>query len=181
MDYKYIEQLLDRYWEAETTLEEERVLKAFFAQSEMPEHLLPLRQLFETQETLAKATLSDDFEAKILQKVEATIDTDAKPSAPIVVKAIRPTFAQRLRPFYNAAATIALFLLVGGAVQHSFNTTEPTWKVGSETQQGAPVADADSIRESLKTLRHVGSEAPTATAGDSAKALQKAKPFTPTE
>ena len=27
MDYKYIEQLLDRYFEAETTLKEEQILK----------------------------------------------------------------------------------------------------------------------------------------------------------
>ena len=29
MDYKYIEQLLDRYFRAETTLQEEQILKAF--------------------------------------------------------------------------------------------------------------------------------------------------------
>jgi hypothetical protein len=34
MDYKYIEQLLDRYFEAETPLKEEEILKAFFEQSE---------------------------------------------------------------------------------------------------------------------------------------------------
>ena len=33
MDYKYIEQLLERYWECETTPQEERILKAFLAKS----------------------------------------------------------------------------------------------------------------------------------------------------
>jgi hypothetical protein len=37
MDYKYIEQLLERYWECETTLQEEAILRAFFSQPEMPE------------------------------------------------------------------------------------------------------------------------------------------------
>ncbi|MBQ4446467.1 MAG: pyruvate ferredoxin oxidoreductase, partial [Prevotella sp.] len=32
MDYKYIEQLLERYWQGMTTLEEERILRAFFSQ-----------------------------------------------------------------------------------------------------------------------------------------------------
>ena len=32
MDYKYISQLLERYWNVETTLEEEEILKAFFRQ-----------------------------------------------------------------------------------------------------------------------------------------------------
>ena len=36
MDYKYITQLLDRYWKCETTLEEEEILKAFFCQKDVP-------------------------------------------------------------------------------------------------------------------------------------------------
>ena len=34
MDYKYIEQLLERYFAAETSLEEEHILRAFFSQKE---------------------------------------------------------------------------------------------------------------------------------------------------
>ena len=30
MDYKYIEQLLERYWNCETSLEEEQILRSFF-------------------------------------------------------------------------------------------------------------------------------------------------------
>ena len=48
-DYKYIEQLLERYWECQTTLEEESILRTFFAQDEIPMHLLPYRQLFIAQ------------------------------------------------------------------------------------------------------------------------------------
>ena len=49
MDYKYIEQLLERYFEAETTLKEEQILKAFFEQNDedMPESLRQYRSLFE--------------------------------------------------------------------------------------------------------------------------------------
>jgi len=39
MDYLYIEQLIDRYFEAATTIEEERILRAFFSQREVPQHL----------------------------------------------------------------------------------------------------------------------------------------------
>ena len=38
MDYVYIEQLIDRYFEAATTLEEERILRAFFSQRDGPQH-----------------------------------------------------------------------------------------------------------------------------------------------
>ena len=32
MDYKYIEQLLERYWNCETSAEEEQILRIFFQQ-----------------------------------------------------------------------------------------------------------------------------------------------------
>ena len=46
MDYKYITQLLERYWKAETTLEEENILRAFFSQTSVPEELRQYRCLF---------------------------------------------------------------------------------------------------------------------------------------
>ena len=36
MDYKYINQLLERYWNCETSLEEEGILRAFFSQKDVP-------------------------------------------------------------------------------------------------------------------------------------------------
>ena len=46
MDYKYISQLLDRYWQGETTLEEEQILRSFFSQLCIPEELQKYRSLF---------------------------------------------------------------------------------------------------------------------------------------
>ena len=46
MDYKYIEQLLERYWEGETTLQEESILRTFFSQPEVPENLRKYQPLF---------------------------------------------------------------------------------------------------------------------------------------
>ena len=40
MDYKYIEQLVERYWNCETTTEEERILRTFFSQKDVPVQLL---------------------------------------------------------------------------------------------------------------------------------------------
>lgn len=162
MDYRYIEQLLERYWIAETTLEEERILRAFFAQKELPNELLPLQPLFQATHEHTQARLSDDFEARLLAQVEAT----SSPS-PRIVKALRPSLFERLRPMYNAAAAIALFLLVGGAVQHAFQTT-PThrYAIGNTENSQDILATSDSIREDLKTLRRVGKELPTATTID---------------
>ena len=46
MDYKYIEQLMERYWEGETTLQEENILRTFFSQPEIPEEFQKFQALF---------------------------------------------------------------------------------------------------------------------------------------
>ena len=46
MDYKYIEQLLERYWKAETSIEEEDILRAFFSQQDIPAALKQYQPLF---------------------------------------------------------------------------------------------------------------------------------------
>ena len=46
MDYKYIEQLLERYWDCNTTTQEEQILHAFFSQEDIPESLAQYREVF---------------------------------------------------------------------------------------------------------------------------------------
>lgn len=111
MDYKYIEQLLERYWNCETTPEEEDILRTFFSQKEVPAHLLRYRSLFVYEQTIKKAKLSDDFDEKILKLIESE-------EAPVKAKTI--SFTQRMRPLFKAAAVIAILLTLGNAAQHSF-------------------------------------------------------------
>ena len=70
MDYKYIEQLLERYWQCETSLEEESELRAFFSKGEIPAHLLQYRDLFVYQQVQRETGLGEDFDARILAQVE---------------------------------------------------------------------------------------------------------------
>ena len=46
MDYKYIEQLMERYWRCETSLQEEEILRTFFTQENVPAELLSYKDLF---------------------------------------------------------------------------------------------------------------------------------------
>ena len=101
MDYKYIEQLLERYWNCETSLEEEQILRSFFRQKEVPAHLLRYKQLFAYQEAEKEIGLSNDFDDRILSQVE-------KP----VVKAKRLTMRARFMPLYKAAAMIAVLFVM---------------------------------------------------------------------
>ena len=110
MDYKYIEQLLERYWQCETSLEEESELRAFFSKGEIPAHLLQYRDLFVYQQVQLVVGLGEDFDARILAEVE-----------PTVVKAKRLTLIGRFIPLFKAAAVIAIILSLGNVAQHSFS------------------------------------------------------------
>lgn len=73
MDYKYIEQLLERYWNCETSLEEEQILRSFFHQKEIPAHLLRYKAMFAYQEIEKERGLGSDFDAKVLAWVEKPV------------------------------------------------------------------------------------------------------------
>ena len=69
MDYKYIEQLLERYWECQTTLDEEAILRTFFRQEDVPASLLPYRLLFLEEDALASEHVGKEFQEKVLRLV----------------------------------------------------------------------------------------------------------------
>ena len=54
-EYKEIENLIERFFEGQTSNEEERELYAFFSSENIPEHLLPYRPVFAYFETGIKA------------------------------------------------------------------------------------------------------------------------------
>lgn len=111
MDYRYIEQLLERYWNCETSLEEEQILRSFFRQKEIPAHLLRYKQLFAYLEAEKEAGLGNDFDSKVLAQIE-------KP----VVKAKHLTMRARFMPLFKAAAMIAVLFVMGTVVQRSMES-----------------------------------------------------------
>lgn len=121
MDYKYIEQLLERYWECQTTLEEETILRSFFAQDDIPASLLPYRDLFTAESQMAHEHLNDDFDQRLMAKIGMT---NTKPCIDTQVISI----TQRLAPLWRAAAIVAVVLTIGMAAQQGFrhNAEETT-------------------------------------------------------
>lgn len=122
MDYKYIEQLLDRYFRAETTLQEEQILKTFFAQGseDMPQELQQYAPLFAAFGE--QPVLGDDFDERILAQLPA----DVVPLQPKQVKAHTISLTERLRPLFAAAAMVAILLTVGNAINQSMRP-DTTW------------------------------------------------------
>jgi hypothetical protein len=109
MDYKYIEQLLERYWECETSLEEEQILRSFFNQKDVPARLLQYKEVFSFTEADKENRLGDDFDARMLAMVED------KPA----VEAKRITLWSRFSPIVKAAAAIAIVLTIGSITEKS--------------------------------------------------------------
>ena len=109
MDYKYIEQLLERYWECETSLEEEQILRSFFNQKDVPVRLLQYKEVFTFVEDDKEQHLGVDFDERMLELVEE------KPA----VKARNITLWSRFSPIVKAAAAIAIVLTIGAITEKS--------------------------------------------------------------
>lgn len=121
MDYTYIEQLLERYWACETSLQEEGILRNFFAQDDVPAHLQRYQAVFQA-ETIGEEQLSDDFEERLMARIEGSENVvDAKDVfvAATPVKAKTLHFGYRLRPILKAAAMVAVVLSISMAVQQA--------------------------------------------------------------
>ena len=124
MDYKYIEQLLERYWDCETTNEEESILRTFFSQKDVPARLLKYRSLFEYQKQAADdSPLGDEFDKKVLEAIYDDIE-----DSPKVVKAKVVSFGSYVKPLFKAAAVVAMVLTIGDAAQ---------WSMGYNPQEQA--------------------------------------------
>ena len=134
MDYKYINQLLERYWTAETTLEEEKILRTFFSQAEIPAELKSYQSLF-AYEGSAKSSdrLGADFDERMLAMVGET------------TQARKMTLSQRLMPLFRAAAIVAVTLTLGNAIQKPFSDDESVGNLVGIENVGEGVSVAINI------------------------------------
>lgn len=135
MDYKYIEQLLERYWDCETTSEEESILRTFFSQKDVPARLIKYRSLFEYQkQSVGEEFLGEEFDQKVL----AAIDEDTEEPVKVVKAKVVP-LGSYLKPLFKAAAIVAMVLTIGDAAQ---------WSMGGELpdSQMQPMMAADTAK-----------------------------------
>jgi hypothetical protein len=100
MEEAKIRDLLERYWRAETAVEEERALAAFFRQPQIPADLEAVRSLFEWREEEAEVKPGADFDRRILERIAGMEGAGGK---------VVPAFSIR----FAAAAAIILCLGVG--------------------------------------------------------------------
>jgi hypothetical protein len=99
MEQAIIAALLEKYWLAETSVEEERQLAAYFRQPVIPVEWEPWRNVFAFFETEGQITPGADFEARLLERIR---QVEVAPAP------VRPLF--RKAPWWAAAAVILLAL-----------------------------------------------------------------------
>lgn len=145
MDYKYINQLLERYWRGETSLEEEEILRAFFSQQDVPEEFAAYKSYFSyLQQEKQVDQLGDDFDSRVLSEL----------SFEPKVRAHKVSLRDRLMPLFKAAAVVAILLTLGNAVQMAVDDSAAENPVATDTQvrpTGPSMAKADTVR--LDTAR----------------------------
>ena len=116
MNYEYIEQLLERYWNAETTLEEEKILKSFFSQDNIPENFQKYTPVFSAQSNIKEQGLGEDFDNRILHNIGSS------------------NKKHQVIPFIKAAAAVAIMLTIGNV----------TGRVAQNRSEGMGSAPADT-------------------------------------
>ena len=143
MNYQYIEQLLERYWQCETTVEEEKILRTFFSQKDVPAALLPYKDLFTyEQQEREEAVLGDDFDSRMMELINEP--------APVKARTIKLT--ERLKPLFKAAAVVQMAFL------HEAPNNTGDIAVIEQPTDGPAVAKVDSAR--IDTLNAITGEVP---------------------
>lgn len=111
MDFNRMEELLEKYWNCETTLEEEKELRAFFLGDNVPEKLKEAAAMFRYFEEMKGRSLNDvAFDQQVLKKVQ--VKKEGKVS----------------RLVYNTmriAAGLAVVITATWFIHHEVKTTIP--------------------------------------------------------
>ncbi|MBO7629695.1 MAG: pyruvate ferredoxin oxidoreductase [Bacteroidales bacterium] len=127
-DYKYIEELLESYFRAETSLQEEQILNAFFQDdNQVPKHLKAYRALFAVEEVMRR---------------------ECAPQASQESFGQQPARRVNLRPFYRAAASVAIVLCLGMAASMSMGVTGDDKAPTAEAVEN-PDAEFGEMEQSL--------------------------------
>ena len=116
MDFKEREHLLQKYWNCETSLEEEKQLREYFGSDDIPEQLKEIASVFRYFEEAKKKSLNDvAFDRQVMRK-------------------INPRQGQIRRLVYNSMRIAAGLLVVIAA----------TWFIRTEVRQTIPQEMVDT-------------------------------------
>jgi hypothetical protein len=131
--YKYIEELLERFFDGETSNEEERELYRFFAQEDIPVHLRRYKPVFSY------------FESGLEKEIGLLAGEGAEPLAPP-----RPTMPKRwLRMAVGMAASLLILMGAGLLFMKKANAFDP-YEGSYIVRNGIRITDISLIRPELE-------------------------------
>lgn len=121
MDYKYIENLIERYFSCQTNVQEEKILKDFFMLQNIPASLEQYRPLFDTLASEERVELPSDFDDRLMKRIKRTENAGKK----VIGLQWFDRMNHTLSPFYKAVASVALVITVGVASSTYWNSQDP--------------------------------------------------------
>ncbi len=122
-----IKSLLARFYEGQTTPEEERLLADFFRREDVPEDLQEDKQLFQLLAQTSDQEMPQDIAEEITAFVNNLGQTKIQPLIPEDKQRKGVIFRLKTPPkmLYRVAATVAILLAIGGGVLHHQRTYAP--------------------------------------------------------
>lgn len=117
MGYNNIHQLLEKYWEGDTTLQEEKQLKDFFNHAKVPTELKEYQPLFQYFEYESQLKLDNDFEDRLM----AQLDNNTATIVPLLTRNSTYVMLRRI-----AAIALLIFSIGYGVTYYQSNASKPT-------------------------------------------------------
>ena len=127
MTIEQIKSLLSRFYEGQTTPEEERQLVAFFRREDVPEDLQQDKQLFLLLAQTSEQEMPQDIADEITAFVNNLGQPDIQPLTHVSEQHKGVIFRLKTPPkvMCRVAATVAILLAIGGGVLHHQRTYAP--------------------------------------------------------
>ena len=118
MTIEQIKSLLSRFYEGQTTPDEERLLAAYFRRKDVPEELQEDKQLFLMLAQISDQEMPTDIAEEITAFVNNLGQTEKKPvlSEEKQNKGIIYRLKTPPKMWYRVAATVAILLAIGGGM-----------------------------------------------------------------
>ena len=127
MNIEQVKSLLSRFYEGQTTPEEERQLAAFFRREDVPEDLQQDQQLFLLLAQTSEQEMPQDIADEITAFVNNLAQQDIQPLTHVSQQRKGVIYRLKTPPkmWYRVAATVAILLAIGGGVLHHQRTYAP--------------------------------------------------------
>lgn len=130
-----IQRLLDRYFEGETSLDEEATLKRYFQGKDIDPSLQAFQSLFRFLDSERQATLSSSFEEKLMNRIQGER---------------RLQIRRILTPIVRIAAVAVLLI---GVVVLFTKKPQPAEPIAINWEQYEPQTDAEAVAEATAALK----------------------------